>query len=595
MSYFPNKFIAATTEYTTQEKHVNAPYFRKKFTFNKEKTAKIRICGLGFYELYINGKNVTKGRLAPYITNPDESLYYDDYDVTEALQNGENVIGVWLGNGMQNAPYGDVWDFEKAAYRSAPKFAMAFYIDGEIAFESDESFLTKPSPVTFDDLRAEEHYDARQETADWNMVYIDDSDWVKAIPATTPKGQAKIVEAEPILVHDFLTPRSITKTPKGAYLYDFGVNFTGVCRLNIQGERGQQVRLTHGEIVINGELDMRGLTFENTGLREGYSHCDWYTLKGEGVESYTPRFTYHGFQYVSVEGITEEQATPQLLTFEIMYSAVKTRGGFRCSDEIVNILQEATQRSDLSNLFYIPTDCPHREKNGWTGDIALSAEQMLLNFSVERTLEDWLFSVRNAQDERGAIPGIVPTAGWGFAWGAGPSWDDALIELPYQIYRYSGNLKAARENIDAIEKYLQYMQTKENEDGLFAYGLDDWAQPNMMNGWMYRTPLEVSDSLKCIDICDKIAVLARLLDKTLLAAKAEEYAAKIRRAFKAKYIKNGRVTIEEQTAISNAIYYTTTSAAPDAPSDTVSRERPKKARTRATIVPAMAEGREEVA
>ena len=144
MEYFPKKFIAATTEYTTQETHVNAPYFRKKFFFSKGKTAKIRICGLGFYELYLNGENITKGRLAPYISNPDQALYYDDYDVTEKLLDGENVLGVWLGNGMQNCPYGDVWDFDKASYRSAPKFAMAFFADGELCFESDESFLTKP-------------------------------------------------------------------------------------------------------------------------------------------------------------------------------------------------------------------------------------------------------------------------------------------------------------------------------------------------------------------------------------------------------------------------------------------------------------------
>ena len=222
---FPNKFIAGTQEYTTIEKHVNAPYFRKKFAFAKGKSAKIRICGLGFYELYLNGKNITKGRLAPYISNPDEVLFYDDYDVTDKLEDGENVIGVWLGNGMLNAPYADVWDFQKAAYRSAPKFALAFFVDEEIAFESDESFLTKPSPITFDDLRAGEHYDARQETKGWNTLACDESDWLPAIAVATPKGIKKLVEAEPILTFEEIKPISVVKTPKGAYLYDFGINF----------------------------------------------------------------------------------------------------------------------------------------------------------------------------------------------------------------------------------------------------------------------------------------------------------------------------------------------------------------------------------
>ena len=550
---FPKKFIAATTEYATRETDVASPYFRKTFFFQKGKKGCVRICGLGFYELYINGKNVTKGRLAPYISNPDQALYYDDYDLTEFLLDGENVLGVWLGNGMQNASYGYIWDFDKASFRSAPKFAMAFYMDGELAFESDENFLTKASPITFDDLRAGEHYDARLETAGWNTLGISEEGWDNAIVAETPKGEAKLVEAEPILVHQEVAPMSVMKIPKGVYLYDFGVNFTGVCRLRIQGERGQEIRLIHGEILIDGELDMKNLTCSNFPISDHYNQCDWYILKGEGVETYTPRFTYHGFRYVAVEGLTEEQATKDLLTFEVMHSAVKPRGSFVCSDGIVNAIQESVRRSDLSNLFYIPTDCPHREKNGWTGDAALSAEQMLLNFAVEHTFEDWLFSVRKAQDGRGAIPGIVPTGGWGFAWGAGPNWDDALFELPYQIYRYTGRKEAILDNLDAMNKYLRYMQTRKNQDGLFCYGLGDWCQPK--SNYQYSTPEELTDSVKCIDICDKTAKMARLVGREALSVFAEEMAAEIRRNFVKKYIQDGRSVVAEQTAISCILYY----------------------------------------
>ena len=554
INYFPDKFIAATTEYTTHEKHVPAPYFRKKFHFTKGKKAEIRICGLGFYELYINGINVTKGRLAPYITNPDEALYYDDYDVTQHLIGGENVIGVWLGNGMQNNPYGDVWDFEKAAFRSAPKFALAFYEDGAVAFESDESFVTKPSPIVFDDLRAGEHYDARKEIKNWNTLDIDDSDWQNAISAITPTGEKKVVEAEPILVHQEIPPVSVTKTPSGKYLYDFGVIFTGVCRLKIKGERGQEIQLMHGEVVINGELDMRNVSFERfNGQRNLYNQCDRYILKGEGEEIYTPRFTYHGFQYVEVCGITDEQATLNLLTFEIMHSAVQKRGDFHCSDAVANAIQESTQRSDLSNLFYVPTDCPHREKNGWTGDVSLSAEQMLVNFAVENTFEDWLFSVRNAQDDRGAIPGIVPTGGWGFEWGAGPNWDDVLFEVPYQIYRYTGNEKAIKDNFAAMKTYLGYMETKKNEDGLFCYGLGDWAQPK--TNYQFTTPTEITDSIKCVDMCEKAVKMAKLVGDEKMAEYAEGLANEIRASFKKKYIQNGKMTVEEQTAVAYTLYY----------------------------------------
>ena len=554
MEYFPKQFISAGEERTTREQHVNAPYFRKKFRFQKGSLAKVRICGLGFYELYVNGKNITKGPLAPYITNPDQALYYDDYDLTELLEDGDNVLGVWLGNGMQNAAYGNEWKFDVAPFASAPKFALALWVDGELTLETDESFLTKPSPITFDDLRAGERYDARLEIPGWSTPLLDDSDWQNAVLAVTPKGEPKIVEAEPIAVQGTLKPVSVTKTPKGAYLYDFGVNFTGVCRLQIQGERGQKVRLTHGEVVIDGELDVRNIVICFIGLREGYDQCDEYILKGEGVETYTPRFTYHGFQYVSVEGITEEQAKSDLLTFEIWHNDVKKVGDFSCSDEVANILQESVQRSDLSNLFYVPTDCPHREKNGWTGDVALSAEQMLLNFSVDKVFADWLFSVRKAQDGRGAIPGIVPTGGWGFEWGAGPAWDDVLIETPYQMYRYTGEKKYVLDNLAEIGIYLRYMKTKKNADGLMDYGLPDWAQPRAETiSWL--TPLEVTDSIKCIDICEKIIKLATLVGEEALVDSAKALAEELRIAFQKKYVQDGKLTIEQQTALAYVLYY----------------------------------------
>lgn len=550
---FPKNFIAATEEYCDFNREVNAPYFRKTFLFRKGQTAKIRICGLGFYELFVNGENVTHGKLAPYISNPDQALYYDDYDITAHLREGKNAIGVWLGNGMQNAFGGALWDFDKAAFRSAPKFALAFWADDKLLFESDESFLTKSSPITFDDLRAGEHYDARLETPRWAEVELDESDWRHALKARTPSGTARRKIAEPVRVFEHISPLSVVKTPKGGYLYDFGINYTGVCTLRVRGKRGQTLRLTHGEVVLNGELDQRNIVCGNVNVHDGYEQCDRYTLKGEGEEVYTPRFTYHGFRYVYVEGLEEEQATLDLLTFDVMHSDVRTRGSFRCSDEIANRIQESVVRSDLSNLFYIPTDCPHREKNGWTGDVALSAEQMLLNLDVKKTFEDWLFSVCRAQNEAGAIPGIVPTGGWGFAWGAGPNWDDALLETTYQVYRYSGDEKVVQENLPAIERYLRYMQTKINAEGLTAYGLEDWAQPNFTG--TYRTPLEVTDTLKCADMCDKAAALAAVVGNVELQTYASALAKGLRASFTKKYIKDGKCTVAEQTAIACALYY----------------------------------------
>lgn len=153
-----------------------------------------------------------------------------------------------------------------------------------------------------------------------------------------------------------------------------------------------------------------------------YAQTDVYICKG-GYEEFAPKFKYDGFRYAIVEGLEKEQATSETLTFLEMSSDLKERASFNCSDEVLNKLQEITRRSVLSNFFYFPTDCPHREKNGWTGDAAVSAEHILLNLTAEKSLKEWLLNIRFAQREDGALPGIVPTGGWGFKWGNGPMWD----------------------------------------------------------------------------------------------------------------------------------------------------------------------------
>ena len=508
---------------------------------------------MGFYELFINGKKITKGKLSSYISNPDDVLYYDDYDITSYLHDGKNTIGFLLGNGMLNCIGGYEWNFDKASYRSAPKVALALISEGELVFEADGNFKTHESPIRFDDLRAGEHYDANFEIEGWNLPDFDDSAWQKAFPAVTPKGEKRLNCVEPILISQELPVQSIQKTEKG-YLYDFGVNFAGICRLKIKGEKGQCVKMTFGEIVLDGELNLENISYKST--KEGYLQCNSYVLKGEGEETYEPYFTYHGFRYVEVEGITEEQAVSELLTYCVMHSAVEKRGDFRCSDGMLNQLQENIQRSDLSNLYYFITDCPHREKNGWTGDVTLSAEQFALNFGVEKCLEEWLFNVRKAQRANGEIPSIVPSPGWGyFDWGTGPNWDASLIECGYVVYKYTGNKRVLFDNIEAIERYLKFLETKVNEEGLIAFGLWDWCQIGSDNFENKGAPLDITDTLRSMDMCRKAALFAEVLGLEGLRRYASDFAKELLTAFRKKYVKNGKMTSTFQTALASALYF----------------------------------------
>ena len=220
---FSGKFICAGYDYTTYTSHVPAPYFRKTFEIDGEvKKSVITLTGLGFYEFYVNGQRLTKGILAPYISNPDDLVYYDEYDITECLVPGKNVLGIMLGNGMQNAPGGQIWDFDIAAFRGAPRTAFCVsteYIDGGIdIFEADSSVKTASSPVIFDDLRCGCYYDARLEIPGWSEPDFDDSAWKNALPAETPRGEKRLCEAEPIAPVREIKPVLIRKCRLKEYI-----------------------------------------------------------------------------------------------------------------------------------------------------------------------------------------------------------------------------------------------------------------------------------------------------------------------------------------------------------------------------------------
>lgn len=528
------QFIKAGNAVCDFDNHVPAPYLRKSFelTFVPTK-AEITICGLGFYELYINGKNITKGPLAPYISNPDDICYYDNYDISGLLTAGENVIGILLGNGFRNSFGGFIWGFDKAPCRGPVTAAVCLEAsDARNTYElqADESFKTHPSPIVFDDIRMGCRYDARLELPGWCEPGFDDSEWAYAVAEKAPKGTLKLCEAEPIVCTEELAPVAIQyydelafayrskaqdaqpredAVRKNVYVYDFGVNAAGVTVLKINGEPGQKITIRHAEHLIDNKFAVNTTIFDrptSTDKYLEYGQTDVYICKG-GEECFVPVFKYDGFRYAYVEGLKPHQATKEALTYRVMNSDVKERASFKCSDETLNRLQEMTRRSDLANFYYFPTDCPHREKNGWTGDASVSAEHMMLNLTVENSLREWLANIRMAQAVDGRLPGIVPTGGWGFEWGNGPAWDSVCVNLPYYIYKYTGDKRIIEENVSLIMRYLCYVMARRDERGLIAIGLGDWLDPNRFTNGKIASPLEFTDSAEIHDIACKAAFL----------------------------------------------------------------------------------------
>ncbi len=577
---FPKKFVCEDTEYSNYEKYVPAPLFRKSFILNSNvNTAEMLICGLGYYDLFVNGQKITKGYLAPYIANSDHYVYYDKYDLLPYLTNGENVIGVMLGDGFQNSKT-FVWNFSNAVTNSAPQLALSCEIvcDNETISIAAEDFLCKKGPVLFNDTRSGVFYDARLEEKGWDKPNFDDSSWHKPLSGVKPRGVAKLCEAEPIKVYREISPISIAKGEimpytrsgqienackaieifetapdyTGGYIYDFGENNAGIYRLKIKGSRGQKISIQCAEQLTEGKLNYNNINF----YPDGFSQRDIYYLSGDGVEVFEPMFTYHGYRYIYISGITEEQATSELLTYLVQSSALEERGTFECSDEIANKIYEIGKRSDISNFFYFPTDCPHREKNGWTGDASASAEHMIMTIGAENSFREWLNNIRAAQKDTGEIPGIVPTYDWGYGWGNGPAWDSALFNLPYFIYKYRGDNEVICENAASMLRYLEYVSRKRNENGIIAFGLGDWLPVNKPSG-QYDSDLGFTDSVMVLDMCRKAEEMYDTIGFTLHKEFAKQLGTEMLEAIRREYIDFDTFIVKKkcQTSQAMAIFY----------------------------------------
>ncbi len=570
---FSKKFVCEDTTYSTYEKNVPAPLFRKSFYLDSPVSGgEILICGLGFYDLFINGQKITKGYLAPYISNSDHYTYFDRYNLAPYLTEGENVIGVMLGDGFQNGKT-VTWDFRHNHINSAPLLALSAEIicdDKSISFDASD-FVCKKGPILFNDMRSGVFYDARLEEAGWSSPGFTETGWHSPIQAATPPGTAKICEAEPIKVYREIKPVSITKGGRaphnyveqdslvpfeeaaqedGGYIYDFGENNAGIFRLKIKGKKGQKISIQCAEQFIDGKADYSRIYF----YPDGFAQRDIYYLKGEGEEIFEPMFTYHGYQYLYVTGITEEQATEDLLTYLVMSSDLEERGTFECSDELLSKIYDMCRRSDISNFYYFPTDCPHREKNGWTGDAAASAEHIIMTIGAENSWREWLHNIRRTQLENGMLPGIIPTENWGYDWGNGPAWDCVIFVIPYFVYKYRGDTQIIRENAAAMLRYLEYIAGRRDGRGLVEVGLGDWCPSGREN---YEADLGYTDSVMVLDMCRKASVMFDAVNLPLHKAFADSLGSEMLSAIRREYIDPDTLVVKNrcQTSQAMAIYY----------------------------------------
>ncbi|MCX6238528.1 MAG: family 78 glycoside hydrolase catalytic domain [Bacteroidia bacterium] len=452
------------------------PLFRKEFMAEKIiKNATLFISGLGHYEATINGQKVGLSFLAPGWTNYDKTCLYNTYDVTALLKQGKNAIGVIVGNGFYN--------INRERYRKLviaygyPKMISKLkidYIDGtSTTVVSGTDWKCSASPITYSSIYGGEEYDATLEQKGWDLSGFDDSKWKMALTATVPTGKLTAETDYPVTIREIIKVKKTDQPEPGKFLYDFGQNCSGIVELKVHGKKGSVIKLTPGELITRDKKINQRAT--------GSPYYFSYTLKGEGVEIWRPRFTYYGFRYVMVEGAAPESEkqnsdTPQIIDLQLLHtsnSAPKI-GEFSCSNQLFNQIYSLIDWAVRSNLSSVVTDCPHREKLGWLEQTYLMGASIHYNYNLYPLYRKTVRDMIDAQTSDGLIPDIAPEY---VLFDAGfldsPEWGSAGVILPWMIWQWYGDQSVIEEAMPMMKKYIAYLGSK--ADGhILSHGLGDW-------------------------------------------------------------------------------------------------------------------------
>lgn len=510
----------------------------------------------------INGKQVTAAVLEPGFTAYDKRLLYSKYDVTDLVQTGENAIGVELGNGWYNVQSKTIWNFDKIGWRKSPRMIADLVLEynggHREVISSDQSWKTGFGAGQFNSLSAGEIYDARNEVAGWDRAGFDDTAWIAALITSSPGGKLEQVSMPQVKTVRFIKTKEFKELSKGVFLYDMGENFAGVVRLKIKGKAGDRAVIKYSErLNSDGSLD----TMHNAGHMIGPESdpkfaTDTYVLKGGKPETYTPRFTYHGFRYVQVNVSSGTELSKSSILGLFYSTDFNPVGSFKSSSKMLNQLNAAALRSYRSNFVSIPTDCPQREKMGWLADAHIICDMGLWNFDAASGYRKFLRDLRDVQLADGTLPGVAPTKGIGYSWidpkdrDFGPAWGSALPLITWQVYLHSANTSVIEENYTAIKAYVDMLETKAKAAGyLYRTGLDDFLS-------IEKTPKAFTSSLFMYRDAQVLSKMASILGKTLDVEKYTVLAEKVKAAFNQEFFdsETGSYKIRTLTALSGALF-----------------------------------------
>ena len=512
------QFIKHTTYPKDNLDYAPTVCFRKRFNVQEKGKYTLSFCALGMGYCYINGRRIAQDLFLSPVADYRKTLWYNVYDVTAFMQEGENEIFVEVGNGFYNEGIETVWGHHKAAWRGQPTVCLSLSVGDKEIVKTDETWQSTLSQKTvYNQLRSGEHFDSRvKEESEWQAAEVN---------GQAPQGEFRLCDCQPIIEAERLAPISIHKSKKG-WIFDFGKNISGYTEICIKEEVGREITLLHAEELDDeNELKWNGLEI----YQEAPFQTDKLICNGEEVV-WKPQFTYHGFRYVEVLGLQNEPSM-YALTAIFTRQNVGKAAEFSCSDDGLNKLYKAGILATQCNMFYSLTDCPTREKLGWTNDAQATLPQLMFNFDSHKLLRKWLVDVCETQNAEGDLSGVAPSPDWGYA--CGPVCNGIIFVLPYLLKKYCGDEGAVEYALPYMKKYYAYFKSK-----IGTSWLGDWTGATNL-----ETPIPFIEEIYWFMFSSMLCKLGEDYQEESMQAKARLES----------YLQNGECTVDTQTAISALI------------------------------------------
>lgn len=533
------------------------PQLRREFTATKPvKRAMAYICGLGQFEMFLNGEKVGDHFLDPAWTKFDKEAQYVAFDITGELRDGKNAVGVMLGNGYYHTPHGR---YLKLLFSyGAPKMICKLqieYADGTAqTVVSDDKWRASESPVTFSSIYGGEDYDASAVQPGWAEPGFDDRKWKKAV--LTQGAGVKLIPqiSEPLKVMERIPTVRRFRAANGNWVYDLGQNASGIVQLTVRAVTPQSIKLIPGELINDDS------TVNQRASGAPFYHV--YTARGDGSsETWHPQFTYYGFRYVEVEGaVPAGESNPGALPEVIDITGLHTRnsaaqvGTFACSDPLFNKIHTLIDWAVRSNMASVLTDCPHREKLGWLEVTHLMGGSIQYRYDISRLYAKQVNDMRTAQHANGMVPTIAPqyvTFSPDFI--DTPEWGSAFVIIPWNLYEWYGDLAPLRDNYERMKRYVDYLGSRA-DNHIVAYGLGDWYDigPDRP-GYAQLTSNGVTATAIYYQDVKILERAARLLGKEADVRKYAALASDIKRAFNEKFFDKKTLKYDRDSQTANSI------------------------------------------